>query len=144
MEKNAFSSANTKEQLEELLKNTFVEHLGITLIHIDDDTCVVGMKIVPENMMAPNGFVHGGVISSLADTACGMGSIYHLEKNQSFTTIEFKINFIATPTKARISCKADLIHKGRTTQVWDAKVTEDETSRTIAHFRCTQMIIQIK
>ena len=144
MEKNDFLNMNTKEQLNELLKNTFIDHLGIKLDYIDDESCIVSMKIVAENMMAPNGFVHGGVTSSLADTACGMGTIYHLQKDETFTTIEFKINFIATPTKARITSKAKLIHKGRTTQVWDAQVIEDESSRVLAHFRCTQMIIKLK
>ena len=58
--------------------------------------------------------------------------------------VEFKINFIATPTKARITSKAKLIHKGRTTQVWDAQVIEDESNRIVAQFRCTQMIIKLK
>ena len=59
MEKNDFSNMNTKEQLNELLKNTFIDHLGIKLDYIDEESCIVSMKIVAENMMAPNGFVHG-------------------------------------------------------------------------------------
>ena len=132
---------SNKEQLNELIKDTFIEYLGIELVHVDEESCVVTMRVQAQNMMAPNGFVHGGVMSSLADTACGLGSIYHLKDGETFTTIEFKINFIATPTKTRIVCEAKLLHKGRTTQVWDAKIIEDESKRILAHFRCTNLLM---
>ncbi|MCB0162540.1 MAG: PaaI family thioesterase [Caldilineaceae bacterium] len=51
-----------------------------------------------------------------------------------------KSNFLRTTTRGTIRSEAKLVHAGRRTQVWDATVT-DEDGRTLALFRCTQMLI---
>ena len=77
-----------------------------------------------------------------ADTACGYATVNNLpEGADGFTTIELKTNFIGTTLEGYVSCIAKLVHKGRMTQVWDAVVRADETGKTIALFRCTQMIL---
>jgi 1,4-dihydroxy-2-naphthoyl-CoA hydrolase len=92
--------------------------------------------------MAPNGYLHAGSIVTLADTACGYGCITSLpEGATSFTTIELKSNFLGTAREGTIECVAKAIHRGRNTQVWDAVVTHRESGKTIALFRCTQMVL---
>jgi uncharacterized protein (TIGR00369 family) len=61
------------------------------------------------------------------------------EGAQSFTTIEIKSNHLGTARDGRVECEAKPVHQGRTTQVWDATVTA--AGKTIALFRCTQMIL---
>jgi uncharacterized protein (TIGR00369 family) len=61
------------------------------------------------------------------------------EGAEGFTTIELKSNFLGTAREGEIECEARLVHGGRTTQVWDATVSGGE--KTIALFRCTQMIL---
>jgi uncharacterized protein (TIGR00369 family) len=63
------------------------------------------------------------------------------EGAQSFTTIELKSNFVGTKRGGAIGCEAKLVHGGRTTQVWDATVSDEESGKPIALFRCTQMIL---
>ncbi|MEY2474989.1 MAG: hypothetical protein QOG87_304, partial [Actinomycetota bacterium] len=63
------------------------------------------------------------------------------EGGTGFTTIELKSNFLGTALEGAIACEASMVHGGRTTQVWDATVTNEETGRTIALFRCTQMVL---
>lgn len=95
--------------------------------------------------MAPNGFLHAGTIVTLADTACGYGCITHLPPGASgFTTIELKSNHLGTAREGTIECHATIAHQGRTTQVWDAVVASRESGKTIALFRCTQMILYPK
>ena len=60
---------------------------------------------------------------------------------QNFTTIEVKTNFLGTAREGVIACVGRLVHGGRTTQVWDATVTDEASGKTIALFRCTQLII---
>ena len=92
--------------------------------------------------MAPNGYLHAGSIVTLADTACGYGCITNLpEGANSFTTVELKSNFLGTARDGTIECVAKAIHRGRNTQVWDAVVTHKQTGKTLALFRCTQMIL---
>ena len=58
-----------------------------------------------------------------------------------FTTAELKANFIGTALEGGIICEARLVHGGRTTQVWDAEVKSEATGKTIALFRCTQIVL---
>jgi acyl-coenzyme A thioesterase PaaI-like protein len=58
-----------------------------------------------------------------------------------FTTIELKTNFVGTARDGVILCRGSAVHLGRSTQVWDATVTAEDSGRAIAVFRCTQMIL---
>lgn len=92
--------------------------------------------------MAPNGFLHAATVLGLADTACGYGCTANLpEGAESFTTVELKSNHLGTARQGTITCVATAEHMGRTTQVWDAVVSHEQTGKTIALFRCTQMIL---
>src|SRR5215212_4629933 len=94
-----------------------------------------------EELMAPNGYLHAATIVALADTSCGYGTFVSLpEGAEGFTTVELKTNFLGTRRGGVIACEAKLAHGGRTTQVWDASVT-DEDGRPLALFRCTQLVL---
>ena len=92
--------------------------------------------------MAPNGFLHAASVIALADSACGYGCVASLpEGATSFTTIELTSNFMGTARAGdTLRCRAWLLHGGRSTQVWDAEVT-DVGGKTLALFRCTQMVL---
>jgi 1,4-dihydroxy-2-naphthoyl-CoA hydrolase len=97
---------------------------------------------IGQQHLAPNGYLHAGSVVALADTACGYGCVMSLpEGAANFTTAELKSNFIGTALEGRITCEARLLHDGRTTQVWDAEVKSEATGKTIALFRCTQIIL---
>ena len=81
------------------------------------------------------------VLVALADTACGYGSILSLPDDATgFTTIELKTNFLGTAVEGMLACESTLVHGGRTTQVWDATVT-NEAGKKLALFRCTQLLL---
>lgn len=103
---------------------------------------VKGRFTVSRRHMAPNGFLHAASVIALADSACGYGCMASLpEGASSFTTIELKSNFLGTAREGGVLCEARLVHGGRQTQVWDAVVTAEGTGKTIALFRCTQMVL---
>ena len=92
--------------------------------------------------LAPNGYLHAATVVALADTSCGYGTVASLPDGaRGFTTIELKSNFLGTVREGAIACEATLAHGGRTTQVWDARVTDESTGRVIALFRCTQSLL---
>lgn len=97
---------------------------------------------VRKALLAPNGYLHAASVIALADSACGYGCIASLPEGASgFTTIELKSNFTGTATDGTIETVATAVHLGRTTQLWDAEVTSADTGKTIALFRCTQMVL---
>jgi uncharacterized protein (TIGR00369 family) len=116
-------------------------HLGIVIVEVNPSR-IVGELPVVEYLMAPNGYLHAGTIVTLADTVSGYGCIASLPAEATgFTTIELKSNHLGTARDGTIVGVATAVHRGKTTQVWDAVVTHKESARTLAVFRCTQMIL---
>jgi len=116
--------------------------LGIEFTVVDDDEVRARMA-VKKALLAWNGFLHGGSVVTLADTACGFGTVNSLPVDAiGFTTLELKSNFLGTARDGFVECVATPVHKGRTTQVWDASVNIEGADKTIARFRCTQLILR--
>ncbi|MEG0882571.1 MAG: PaaI family thioesterase [Janthinobacterium sp.] len=119
-------------------------HLGIVITEVGDGQLTAELPVLP-HLLAPNGYLHAGSVVTLADTASGYGCIVNLPAGASnFTTIELKSNHLGTAREGTLTCTAKVEHKGRNTQVWDAVVKSKETGKTIALFRCTQMILYPK
>ena len=115
--------------------------LGVTLLEIEAGRAVGEIALRPE-LWAPNGFLHAATVIGLADTLCGYACVASLPEGASgFTTVETKSNHLGTATEGTISCTVIMAHGGRTTQVWDATITHNETGKTIALFRCTQLVL---
>jgi len=115
--------------------------VGFRVVKLEENRLEAELTI-RSDLLAPNGYLHAATVIALADTACGYGCRSHLpEGAEGFTTIELKSNFLGTSTEGVIACVATPAHLGSTTQVWDATVTRAGDGRTIALFRCTQMIL---
>jgi len=117
------------------------DHLGFDWISVRRGFAH-GRFEVGKRHLAPNGYLHAATVVALADTACGYGCVMSLPEGASgFTTIELKTNFLGTVLEGGVTCEARLLHGGRTTQVWDAEVKSEQNGKTIALFRCTQMLL---
>ena len=115
--------------------------IGIEFLTMEPGRLTSRLALRPE-LLAPNGYLHAAAIIALADTACGYGTFTDLPDGaNNFTTIELKSNFLGTAREGTIACTATRLHSGRTTQVWDAQVTDEASGKTIALFRCTQLIL---
>jgi len=116
-------------------------HLGIFITEVKVGEVRAEMT-ARKSLMAPNGYLHAGSVISLADTLCGYGCVASLPKGaKGFTTIEIKSNHMSTVKDGVVACVAKAVHLGRSTQVWDATVTQKETGKVLCLFRCTQMIL---
>jgi len=119
-------------------------YLGIVITSVNGSE-VRSELPVRQELMAPNGFLHAGSVVALADTSAGYGCVANLPPGATgFTTVELKSNHMGTAREGTIECVATAVHLGRTTQVWDAVVTHRETNKTIALFRCTQLVLYAK
>jgi len=115
--------------------------IGIEFLTLEPGRLTSRLAVRPE-LLAPNGYLHAAAVIALADTARGYGTFTDLPDGaQNFTTIELKSNFLGTARQGVIACTATRLHSGRTTQVWDAEVTDETSGKTIALFRCTQLIL---
>lgn len=119
-------------------------YMGIEITRVEGGEVAARIDIKPHHL-APNEFLHAGTIVTLADTAAGYACMANLpEGANSFTTIELKSNHLGTVRDGAIAAVAKGVHLGRTTQVWDVVVTNEANGKTIALFRCTQMILYPK
>ena len=116
-------------------------HLGIVVTEVDKSRVSAEFR-VSDFLMAPNGYLHAGGVVTLADTCCGYGTLANLPEGASgFTTVELKSNHLSTARQGIVTCTATPSHVGKTTQVWDAVVSHKDTGKTMALFRCTQVIL---
>jgi 1,4-dihydroxy-2-naphthoyl-CoA hydrolase len=119
-------------------------HLGIVITHVGPGELRAELAVRGE-LMAPNGYLHAGSVVTLADTCAGYGCVANLPEGATgFTTIELKSNHLGTAREGTVECVAKAVHLGKTTQVWDATVSHRESGKTIALFRCTQMVLYTK
>jgi 1,4-dihydroxy-2-naphthoyl-CoA hydrolase len=115
--------------------------IGLEVLEAEEGRLAARLELRDE-LLAPNGYLHAATIVALADTSCGYGTFVGLpEGAEGFTTVELKSNFLGTKRSGVIGCEAKLAHGGRTTQVWDATVTDEQDGKPLALFRCTQLIL---
>jgi uncharacterized protein (TIGR00369 family) len=115
--------------------------LGCVFDHSAEDL-VTGHIDVTENLIAGTGFLFAPAVIALADTCAAIGCGNNIPAGASFTTLELKSNFLASARVGeRVTCRCTPSHVGRQTHVWDAVVTNESTQRTIALFRCTQLVL---
>jgi len=125
---------------ERLPADQFPGFLGIESVSYADGTVTAQLPIRPEHF-APNGFVHAAAIVGLADTLCGYGCLASLPEGATgFSTVELKTNFLGAAREGTLTGTSVPVHRGRSTQLWDATVTSDD-GRTVALFRCTQLVL---
>jgi 1,4-dihydroxy-2-naphthoyl-CoA hydrolase len=122
-------------------KEMLPAHLGFSVDEISLERIVMSFD-VQKHHLAPNGYLHAGSLVTLADTACGYGTIANLPQGaKGFTTIELKSNFFATALNGKVVATATPLHRGRTTQVWDADLMSIEKKTRLALFRCSNLIL---
>jgi uncharacterized protein (TIGR00369 family) len=137
----SFPTELTREQFNRFGAGYLPGLLGVEIITLGEQGVESRMPVRKE-LLAPNGFLHAASVIALADTSCGYGCLARLPNGaKGFTTVELKSNFLGTAREGAIRCNATAVHLGRTTQVWDAVVTNEANGAKIALFRCTQMVL---
>lgn len=131
----------TIELLSERSQPCLPGKLGIELLTLEQGLLTGRMQVEPWHLAA-NGFLHAASVVALADTCCGAATLAHIPAGaEKFTTIELKSNFLSTVLDGSIFCKATAQHLGRMTQIWDAVVSDEKSGKTLALFRCSQMVL---
>ena len=133
---------NTPEDLNAMQQGFLPGELGLEVLEARQGYLRSQVEVAQKHM-APNGFMHAASVIALLDSAAGYGCRISLPEGAvGFTTIELKSNFLGTAQAGEVvACEAKLVHGGRMTQVWDATATHAASSKAIALFRCTQMIL---
>ena len=109
-------------------KNTLMQTLDIEYIDIGENFLVGKMPVTTE-VHQPDGVLHGGATVALAESVGSMASYIFLDAQKLFVRgIEISANHIRSVKDGEVYAKAVLMHKGKTTQLWDIKITDGDNN----------------
>ncbi|HDZ15382.1 hypothetical protein LCGC14_0915180 [marine sediment metagenome] len=107
-------------------KNTLMETLQIEYVDVGEDF-LTGKMPVNKRVHQPDGVLHGGAMVALAESVGSMASYIFLDAQQfAIRGIEISANHVKSIRKGEVFATARILHKGRTTQLWDIKITDAE------------------
>lgn len=114
------------EQANAACKNTLMETLGIEIVDYGEDHLTARMP-VNSRVHQPDGVLHGGATAALAESVGSFASHLFIDTDKIFVRgIEITANHLRSVREGFVYAKATFLHKGRTTQLLDIKVTDDE------------------
>jgi 1,4-dihydroxy-2-naphthoyl-CoA hydrolase len=125
-------------------KGNMVDHLGIEFLEVGDDYVTARMP-VDHRTHQPFGLLHGGASVALAESLGSVASFLTLTDptNQRAVGMEINANHIRSVTSGWVYAKATPLHLGRTSQVWDIKISTEE-GKLVSVVRLTVAIIGVK
>ena len=134
------------KQVEELKRRVASEALplgqalGMSATEFEPGRVTFAIDVGPVHAN-PMGTVHGGVLTTLADSAMGIALASTLEDGETFTTVELKINFLRAVRSGRLSATGTIRQAGRTIALTTCDVVDGE-GRLVAHATATNMILR--
>ena len=137
----------TKEEthalLKKICKNTLMETLDIEVSEVGDDYLIAKMPVTPK-VHQPDGVLHGGATVALAETVGSMASFVFLNTDDYYVRgIEISANHIKSISEGFVYAKATYLHRGRTTQLWNIRIT-DEAENLISIVKLTTITLPKK
>ncbi|WP_304136867.1 PaaI family thioesterase [Mesonia mobilis] len=109
-----------------MCKNTLMETLEIEFIDVGKDFLVAKMPVTPK-VHQPDGVLHGGAMVALAESVGSAASFIFLDGEHFYIRgIEISANHVKSIASGEVFARAEFIHKGKTTQVWDIKIRDVE------------------
>lgn len=133
------------ERFNQITANTLMETLEIKYIDVDPERgfLVASMPVNPR-VHQPAGLLHGGASAALAESVGSASSVMFVDPSKfSVLGIELSCNHIRAKREGVIYAKAQILHKGRSTHLWEIRIC-DEQDRLISHCKLTNMIVPKK
>ena len=114
------------KEINAVCKNTLMETLEIQFIDVGKDFLVAKMPVTPK-VHQPDGVLHGGAMVALAESVGSAASFIFLDGEHFYIRgIEISANHVKSIASGEVFARAEFIHKGKTTQVWDIKIRDVE------------------
>lgn len=114
------------EQCTKMCKNTLMETLDISFCEVGKDYLVAKMPVTPK-VHQPDGVLHGGAMVALAESVGSAASFMFLNAKDFYIRgIEISANHVKSVKEGNVYARAEILHNGRTTQLWDIKIRDEE------------------
>jgi uncharacterized protein (TIGR00369 family) len=130
----------TIEKINEVSRNTMAETLEIKVIECSKERIVATMPVDARHHQ-PMGLLHGGASVALAETVASIGGWSHVIKEGKVVVgLEINANHLRQVRSGLVTAIGTPIHLGRTSQVWDIKIYNEE-KELVCISRCTLAVI---
>ncbi|WP_350288721.1 PaaI family thioesterase [uncultured Croceitalea sp.] len=127
----------------EICKGTLMETLAIEFVDVGENFLIAKMPVTPK-VYQPDGVLHGGATVALAESVGSAASYIFLDGNEFFVRgIEISANHVKSIREGYVYAKATIIHKGKTTQLWEIKIT-NEAKELISNCKLTTIALPKK
>lgn len=127
----------------QISKGTLMETLSIEYIDVGENFLIARMP-VNAKVYQPDGVLHGGATVALAESVGSAASYIFLDGNEFYVRgIEIAANHVKSIREGYVYARATIIHKGRTTQLWEIKVT-NEAGELISNCKLTTIALPKK
>lgn len=137
------NSKDILSKLNAMCKNTLMETLEIQYTEIGDDFLTATMP-VNSRVHQPMGLLHGGATVALAESVGSTASHLFIDTtNYEVRGIEINANHVKSKKEGIVSATARIIHKGRTTHLWEIRIV-DEEDKLISICKLTNIILPKK
>lgn len=131
------------KQLNASSQNTLMQTLEIEYIDLGDDFVVAKMPVTSK-VHQPDGVLHGGATVALAESVGSVAAyLSNTSEKMTIRGIEISANHVRSIREGFVFAKAKVLHKGRTTQLWEIRITDDE-DRIISLCKLTTIALQKK
>lgn len=110
------------------------------LVELEEGRVVMTLR-ADERFHNPMGTLHGGVMTDLADACMGVATISTLSDDESFTTLEVKMNFLRPVIEGELRAEAKVVHRGRTVAMTEV-VLKNPEGKDVARGTATQMVLR--
>ena len=97
-------------------RQAFMTHIGAELVDVSPGRCEIGLAHRPE-LTQQHGYVHGGAIGAIVDSAMGYAGYSLAPPGSSVLTVEYKLNLVAPAAGERLIARGEVIKAGRTLTV---------------------------
>ena len=114
--------------------------IGFEAKDIADGRATVVLPAGPQHAN-PMGTLHGGILCDIADAAMGLAFASTLPREESFTTVELKINFFRPVWEAQLKAEGTVVRRGNTIGYMECTIT-DEENRLVAKAASTCMVLR--
>lgn len=120
----------------------FMRLLGAVLESVEPGRVTITCR-ASEHLTQQHGLLHGGVVASLADVACGYAALSVLPDDREVLTVEFKVHFLKAAKTDGLVAVGQVIQSGRTLTVCEGSVFDSTRTRTLARMTATMMAVPI-
>lgn len=128
---------------EERIRNSFKRQQFLTLLGAELESVEPGSVSIsclrrPE-LTQQQGFLHGGVVTAIADVTCGYTALTVIPEGSEVLTVEFKINLLRPVVGEKILAKGSVVKAGKSLVITEAEVLDAESKKTVAKMLATMI-----